>query len=363
MILRNFVFCLFLLVAGVGHGGPVTLDSEELARLRILVKVEPEVSLLFLQMKKTADAALEEQPNPIESIVSEGHLESDLKKIRTRAALDDMKKIYALAYTWAIIGDERYADAARSFIFIWARLNKSDGNPINETKFEPLIDAYDLLRPTFSKSERDVIDAWLQDKAWKLWMDPRVRRENWQSHRLKVIGLIGAVIENDDLWRLVVEGFKDHIVDNFESSGVSIDFKRRDSMHYHLYSVKPLVILACVAERRGESLFSYRASSGASLEQAIEFVRPYVIGEKRHIEFVNTEVGFDRRRVAAGEKIYAPHLWKVSGAYDTYSEAGCIDSKYDKFAAEKFKNTKNLNWRNALNVAIHQKTIQKSLHK
>ena len=50
--------------------------------------------------------------------------------------------------------DARYSSKADEFILAWAGVNQSDGDAINETQFEPLIVAYDLLRGTFSEADR-----------------------------------------------------------------------------------------------------------------------------------------------------------------------------------------------------------------
>jgi len=231
--------------------------------------------------------------------------------------------------------------------------NKADGNAINETKFEPLIEAYDLLRPSFPSSDRTLIDTWLRKKAVALWADPRGRKDNWQSHRLKIVGMVAATVDDTKLWNLADDGFKKQVQVNIESDGGTVDFKRRDAMHYHLYSIQPLLTLACVAQRRGYSLFTYRTPNGASLEKAVDFVRPYASGEKRHLEFGNSKGKFDVARAAAGEKEYIPHYWNPKRAVRTFSEAGCVDPKYDEAAVvvsgEPDKHF--VNWRSVLNAA------------
>ena len=350
---KVIVSTLFLLSFLV-HASSVTLDSAEINALRLLVAKDANAGAQFGQLRKVANSALLDRPNPVSRIIGEGHLKSEPENIRTNAALKDMEKMEALAWAWVISKDDRFAVKAREFIKAWAVVNQSDGNPINETKFEPLIEAYDLVRLTYPETERDLIDAWLRNKANLLWSNSDRQKENWQSHRLKIVGLIATTIGDRTLWKLADEGFKKHIEANFEASGVSQDFKRRDALHYHLYSIQPLLTLACVAKRQGESLFTYRAASGASLKQAVEFVKPYAFGEKKQFEFAKSQVKFDRTRALAGEKEYKAHYWNPKTSVRIFAEAGCVDFTYNQVAATVAGKSSNrfVNWRSVLNSAL-----------
>lgn len=322
--------------------------------LRHLVDSNTQAAAQFSQLRKLADRSLCEHPNPIPRIISAGYIKSAPEKIQTVASLMDMVKIEALAWSWVVTEDERYSSKAREFIKSWAKVNQPDGNPINETKFEPLIEAYDLIRLTYSKDDRDFIDSWLHNKATVLWFTPKGKKENWQSHRLKIVGLIAMTIGDTDLWRVVQEEFKDHIQNNFDDNGESQDFKRRDALHYHLYSVLPLLTLACVAQSEGLSLFAYRADSGASLKLAVEFILPYALGNKRHYEFINSQVKYDRARANAGEMEFQPHQWNPKRAINVFAEAGCMDFSYNNMAAilAGQPNKQFINWRTVLNSAL-----------
>jgi hypothetical protein len=339
--------------AGPAAAGKVTLEPREVRALRDLVAQDKRAAARFAEIKRLADDALDDRPNPIRLLVSEGRLPTDPERIRSRQSLEDVRKIDALAWTWAVTDDERYAKKARQIILAWADLNHSDGNPINETGLEPLVEAYDLLRPAYPAAEREFIDEWLRERALKTWENPRVRRENWQSHRLKMVGLIGATIEDPALWRIADRAFREQIRENFSANGESVDFRRRDALHYHLYAVHPLLVLACVGERRGERLFAYAAPNGASLERAVEFMRPFSTGEKKHVEFAKSEVQFDKSRAAAGDSEYGERVWNPKAAVRTYSEAACVKPAYADMAASIAGTPGNpyVDWRAVVNAA------------
>jgi len=349
------LLALGMLMAGApAVAGPVTLDAGELVALKALVKRDGAAAAQFAAVRKTALAARDDTPNPIVLVQSEGLLKSDKRKARTAEALKDMKKAEALAWAWAVSGDEQMGAKAREFILAWASVNKSDGNPINETNFEPMIEAYDLVRAEMPAAARAKVDAWLRDKATVLWDSEQGRKENWQSHRIKIVGLIAGTIGDARLWRLAQEGFRQQIQNGFEAGGASIDFKRRDAMHYHLYSIQPLLTLACVAERRDAPMFTYRARNGTSLANAVEFMEPYLAGAKQHTEFRNSVVNFDQKRAAAGEAAYQPHTWQPKSAVTALSEAGCLDAKYDRLARQAAgrPDATYANWRAVLNAVV-----------
>ena len=340
------------------QASPVTLETSEIATLRTLVACDADAAIQFELVHKIANAALTDKPDPIERVVSEGHLVSDPKKMRSIEALKDMTKVEALAWAWAVSGDKRYLAKTREFILAWSRVNQSDGDPINETRFEPMIEAYDLIRPELSSTDIAQIDAWMRDKAKTQWGNLRNIKGNWQSHRLKIVGLIGTTIGDAQLRKLASDGFKEQIKNSFGPNGESVDFKHHDAMRYHQYTVQPLLTLACVSQRRGEPLFTYSAENGASLERALEFIRPYALSKLKHIEFANSEAKFDRTRAAAGEKEYRPHLWDPKRSVSTFSEAGCLDPKYDKLAliVSGNPNRRFMNWRAVLNSTIKRPT-------
>jgi hypothetical protein len=162
--LSLLTLCFLHLLYPMGlWAGAVSLTSEEIPRLRALVATNSAASAQFEDMAKKADAALKDEPHPIDKVISEGHLARDPRKVLTQAALADVAKVEALAWAWAVTGDARYVVQGRKFLLAWAAINKADANPINETKFEPMIVAYDLLRPGFTGA-RSGCGGWLAAK-------------------------------------------------------------------------------------------------------------------------------------------------------------------------------------------------------
>jgi hypothetical protein len=320
------------MLASQAWAGPLSLNPSQVPELRKLVTEDREAASQYAAQRKLADASLNDTPNPIGVVVGEGKLESDPQFIASTASLKDMHKMSALAWVWLVSNDRKYAQKGMDYILAWARVNKPDGDPINESIFSYLIVAYDILRPQFAPQDRALVDDWLRHRAIMLWNDPRHRTENWQSHRLKIVGMVATLLDDEALWHTVQDGFEKQMEVSFLPTGESTDFKLRDALHYHLYSVSPLLDLACVAHERGHDWYNYRAPSGASLKLAVDFIAPYALGEEKHVEFAHSKVKFDQVRARAGEGEYAPHVWSTCFGGPVFSQASCMDPDAEKLA-------------------------------
>ncbi|MDB5110897.1 MAG: alginate lyase, partial [Mucilaginibacter sp.] len=94
----------------------VSLNETELGKLQHLVATDPSAKMRFAELQKTADAALNDTPNPIDTIHSEGRLQGDPKKIATGLSLKDMRKMYALALIYRVSHDKKYLDKAIAYL-------------------------------------------------------------------------------------------------------------------------------------------------------------------------------------------------------------------------------------------------------
>jgi hypothetical protein len=306
--------CLLLSLALVACGAGQALAQSSLLtdvqrrRLGDIERADPSAAAMFASIKQQADRVLNDQPNPIERIQTEGKLSSDPAKIRTGQSLADMHKLELLAYAYAITGEEKYAAKARQFVLAWAKVNHSAGDPIDDTNLEPLLVAYDLMRTTFSRTECQTVDTYLRGVATAELATAKSKAENhhnnWHSHRIKMLALIAFVLRDKSAIEQAVALYKDQIDHNLHADGSSYDFHERDALHYHIYDIVPLLTVAIAARNSGIDLYAYQSPQEASLAKAVSFLVPYAQGTKPHPEFVNSKVAFDRKRAESGEKEY-----------------------------------------------------------
>lgn len=320
-----------------GFASHISLSDSHRLKLIEFAASDPGAKKLFQNLTREADAALNAKANPISKLGTAGRLDRDALKVRSRASLEDMKKVYALGYAYAVTSRPNYSTASRRIILQWAKVNGPTGVPIDETKLEPLFIAYDLTRSTFSQEERTLADSWLRTMAALELQSAQTksvtRMNNWNSHRLKIVGLIGFLLEDKPLIEQAVQGFKKQIELNLDADGSSFDFRQRDALHYHCYDLEPLLGLALVAQLNGIDLFNFEAPSGACLRKALDFLVPFCDGTKTHAEWVHSKVKFDRERAEAGEHGFTPGApFDPSQAQRVFELAAFFQEQYQPLA-------------------------------
>ncbi len=302
---KSVALTLLLLWQPACAADTMSFSVVQRGKLVRLIQTDTDAARLFSQLKRAADASLDAAPHPVREIATAGVLAANPDKAASRAALADMKKLSALGFAYAVTIDAAYADAATRMILGWAQTYQPSGSPVDETKLEPLFVAYGLTSQTFSPAEKTPVEAWLRLLAKReadgVRPDSVTASNNWNSHRLKIIGLIGYDLDDHSLIDRAVNGFKQQIASNLLPDGSSLDFHERDALHYHCYDLEPLLTLAIAAHQRGLDLYDFQAPNGASLRKAVNFLVPYCDGTATHAEWVHSKVEFDRTRAEAGE--------------------------------------------------------------
>ncbi len=325
------VFILSTLCVSAQYVG---LNPAELTKLKQLIDADAGVKSFYKNYEGIADASLNVNPNPIDTILSEGKLEGDPKKTATAFALKDMSKIYGSALVYKLYGDKEYLKNAVQYLLAWAKLNKSKGDPIDDTNLDAAIEAYDMLKGNMNTANNEAIVTWFKQvaaaeiKTWK--PEKATGYNNWHSHRLKVIGEIAYAINDVDLQKFTIDGLRKQIEVNLYADGSGVDFKLRDALHYHAYDLEPLLKLAIVLKRAtGVDYYSYVSDKQSSIKKSVEWFVPYISGEKTHGEFVNSTVAFDKKRAMNGQAEYkAGTLFKPTNGLKTLGLASYFDPQY-----------------------------------
>jgi hypothetical protein len=322
-MMRSPVLALLLLATGA-RADQALFTPADRARLVRAISQNRGSAAEFAWLKGQADEGLSARPHPIRKIQTQHKLAGDPDKLATQRALRDMDVLFALGYAYDVTGDDRYAAQARTFILAWAKTNVPTGEPIDETNLEPLLVAYDLTRAAFPPDERAEADRYLRALIAAEW-GARQLENNWQSHRLKIVGLAAYALGDQALIDRALAGFRRQIGVNLKADGSSVDFQLRDALHYHVYDLEPLLTLAIAAQKHGLDLYDYTAG-GASLRNSVRWLLPYCTGEKQHAEFVHSTVAFDRARGANGQKDYeSGHLYEPKEALRTLCLAAYFD--------------------------------------
>lgn len=307
---KNILFLSAFLCSISGIAQFVGLRAGEIKKLSQLVTADPAAGKLFGFYQTIAKAALFQNPNPRDTIVSEGHLATHPDKIASVMAMKDYNKIYSLALVYQTTQQPEYLKKATEYLVAWATINHPTGNPINDTKFDDVFEAYDMLRPQINETDKKTIDGWLIKIAEQEIITGTKGKatpiNNWHSHRLKVVGQIGYILDDKKYTLYAVRGLLKQIDANLNEDGTSWDFLERDALHYHAYDLEPMLALSIIIKRAtGLDYFSYETPRYTSIKKSVDWFVPFVTGTKVHPEFVNSKVAFDLARAKNGEKGYA----------------------------------------------------------
>lgn len=301
------------------------LSEPELERLRERVAADPAARSAFARVRAEADAALDDDPRPLRQIVYEGHVSHHPERLRTIAHLQDMRKLRALGWAYAITRDPRYARAGKRFIDAWTEAYEPTGNPINDNQLSDIFLAYHLLRPELGRDAE--VEQWMRELAREIIRDsPEDAKGNWHAGRLKLVALAGASLGDRELVDYARRGVVDYVAGSFNPDGTTWDFHHRDAIHYHLSGVGSTLELALILRPTGFDLYRHEAPNGGSLRRSVEWVIPYARGEKVHPEWVNTRVELDRKRWESGDEHYRPgRPWDPMQSLDTFATAAIFD--------------------------------------
>jgi hypothetical protein len=167
--------------------------------------------------------------------------------------------------------------------------------------------------------------------------------------------MIAYAINDAGYKQYVDEDLKRQLQKNLLPDGSSVDFKLRDAIHYHVYDLEPLLRLGIVLKRAtGADIYAVPAESGASIKKSVEWVLPYITGEKTHGEFVNSTVAFDLKRAKNGEAEYkAGTLWDAKKGLKTLTLAAYFDARYnDTIKTVKATSSNYSDWQLVLNKVM-----------
>lgn len=342
----------------VVHEPSIVLTPPQIDKLKSLVRDDPDAKARFATIQAVADGALDDSPNPIRFIRSEGKLKSDPDNQKTAQSMIDMHKVEALAYAALITGDEKYTRKCRDYLIAWATTNISRGDPIDDTNLDHLIFAYDLTCPQLADADRIIIESYLRrvyEIEHQTYTTPsHININNWNSHRLKIQGLIAFALDDRSLIDPIVAAYHKQIEVNLKADGSSIDFEERDALHYHDYDISPLLVLARAARNHGIDLYTYTSPSGASLAKSLAWYIPFEDGSKSHPEFVHSTVEFDRQRAAAGQEEYrAGHIWEPRQGVEALEDGMAFKSELDDLIVKITKSDAKrfATWTSVVNAA------------
>jgi hypothetical protein len=294
-----------------------------------------------------ANLALAATPDPLPRVHTEGTLPHQGIWDQSIAATKDWPRMVDLATAYVLTGDPRYLAATEKFLSAWLNVYQVSFNPIDETNLDQWIFAYDLTRPGLSQPTQDKMTAFLHTLAAgyldKIAHEKKEDDANWQSHRIKLIVLAAYSLGDPDLIQRARQAYWRQVSVNIKPDGSVVDFYKRDALHYVTYDLEPLVTAALAAKEHGEDWFHAAppgSNGAASVENAVDWLTPFALGQKTHQEFVHSSVKFDAQRAQAGLHGYSGP-WEPHSSIYLYKLAAATDPKYAPILQQVLVGAKN----------------------
>lgn len=287
------------------------------------------------------DARLAEPPKALPRVHTEGTLPHEGIYDQSVDALKDLDLMRDAALAWRVTNDNRYLQLADRFLFAWVTTYQPSFNPIDETRFDSLILAYDITASALSVKTRNAASAFIAKlgAGYVQRIDAQKRplagtwRNNWQSHRIKLVALAAFTLGDRRMMKAAQRLFVEHLGDNIGPDGATYDFAERDALHYAVYDLQPLVTAALAARRFNRNWLRERGTNGATLAAALDWLAPYARDEKTHEEFVHSAVPFDAARREAGIPGYTGQ-WDPKNATELFHLAARLDGRYARVAQQ-----------------------------
>lgn len=247
------------------------------------------------RLKKQANALADWEPAPVETIRSAGITDQrDARLIQSRRAFQDGDAAVLLALAYVLTEDARYLNTVDRILLAWAELNKPTGHPIDESRLDGLIWAYDLIACKLPENHAKVVKQWLE-RLWEAkerWQfGSRTRHNNHRTHQLKILVLLDKVLGDDASLKRHRDDVRDHLKVNLASHlhGASLDYEERDALYYHVFNLEAWCELQLQLK-----------CCGSEIQAAFEFLAKKVQAGDTDGEFAQSIAPIDAARATAG---------------------------------------------------------------
>ena len=286
---------------------PSTMD---LGALPEKVNDLPWLDVQRLKLAKFAQSAMSNDYVLVKTLVSSGETDtSQPAVIVSRRAFTDFRMLGVIAQYYAWSGDPAALARIKAHVLDWCAFNVPDGNSINETNFEWLLKAIIAVWAAFDASERVVITAWLNTlrtaKVNYAFPANATQYGNHFTHHYKILLLCYRALGDESAFQTALaEKCDPHLLVNFPygngavrvpddmpraatDPGESIDYIRRDALHYQQYDLEPWLEIAILSGDR------YRQK----MDDAFAFGVARILDPgPKHYEFAASNDPFDQAR-------------------------------------------------------------------
>jgi hypothetical protein len=249
------------------------------------------------------------KPNGLPYKSLDGQRNPEIYKITDRLFIGQLETASrSLALAWYVSGEEQYAAKAAELLKRWFFEDSSRMNPhleygqavpgLNDGRGIGIIETIALMGIADAAGLLEGASSWTAADAAALrrwyaqylqWM--LTSKKGQEEHHTK---------NNHGVWYLaqaadyalftgdrekakaLVEEGKARIESQIEPDGkMPLELARTNAMHYSTYNLQAFFDLARIGTLVGVDLWQYHSPSGAGLQAALDWLRPYAMGEKK----------------------------------------------------------------------------------
>ena len=248
------------------------------------------------------------KPDGLPYIRRDGEVNPESRRDTDNATLSAMATgVETLTLAYYFTGEEKYAGRAALLLRAWFIDKETKMNPhyeyaqavmgqnngrgaglIDARRFIQVADSVGLLASSreWTKPDQQGLQDWF--RAFVKWMqtsangkDEAKARNNHGSWYAAQLAAFALFIGDDALARQTVEAVKARIAWQIEPDGQQpLELERTRGMSYSLFNLNALLTVAAIGEKVGVDLWNYKTKDERSLRRALEFLAPFVFGEK-----------------------------------------------------------------------------------
>jgi hypothetical protein len=311
-------FCLMVLSSSLANADQSFCHSVLWPNNRLTVHSDSEEELSVLQnLQQWSNKFLKKSPNSIPVLGSAGKINiTDSNLISSRKALQDADHAAVLALTFALTNNTDYLNKTRDILLSWSVVNQPTGNPVDETRLEGMIWAYDLVSCFLVEKDREIIESWFDNMrakklSWKF--GPLTTNNNHRIHQQKMILLLDKILNRDEDWKDDLAKTQKYSEINLNViTGESIDYKERDALYYHNYDLQSWLEISLIS-----------GCCKQPVTQAFNFLSNHILSHNIGGEFLYSNAKIDKLRDEGGFE-YA----KKGGNFDVKKAASTIVMYY-----------------------------------
>lgn len=168
--------------------------------------------------------------------------------------------------------------------------NDGRGSGIIDTRhFIRVCDSVALLNETDAWSDADqaALVAWMKQYLDWLRNDPQGKDESNETNNhgswydAQVAAIATFVGERETARQIVKEAKSKRIATCIEPNGEQpAELERTKGLHYSIFSLSAMSVIARIGEQLDEDLWNYETDDGRSLRRGLDFVLPYMTGQR-----------------------------------------------------------------------------------